>query len=772
MDPQGRRAILSSAFDAALVHREIEVQIDTATISVDELKDRLLGRADELWRTVAPDEEIVDRARHRVAELQFQLTTSGPVPGLPRPKLLQSFGDAVKEADRAELALNQALLERSVLPQLREELEADRGRSYRTVLEVVSAPGLGQLSDVGREVETAAQTQLARLLGAVTTACIGVSGPRGAGKTTLLAALAEGRLAVDPSFRYRCLAAAPTRYDTREFLLHLTAQICHAVLAVDRRRPRFEQGSVRDRLALGAILLAPVALMSLGLALVLRQYVSTPLTLGLVLIVAGGAVWIVGRRFAMGFSRIELPVSVELISKTEPNDNLMDDHMRDWRDSSPLTAPRLGSMRWESILPSMLVVEGLFVAAVALLAEPFPVGLVVGVSLIAAASLFMVALARWLTIGGIEIKREGREQGWDESERAERASSLLDETRYQLTFSESLSANLSLDLKAVQIGGGMTTEVARQQLPLSLPEIVQQFRTFVSGISTSARTLVCIDELDKMATAEDAASFLNDVKTIFGIPNCCFVLSVSEDALATFERRGLPVRTALDSSLDDIVQVGYLDWKAARWLLVRRVAGVPVPFWALCYCLSGGLARDLVRSARHLFDVAEGRPSSLTTLCQELVCSDVKARANGQMAALQSIDDSSTDEIVRWLLEILEMLEPSSDEALRAHLGSFASVSRAHFEHQGALPSVASTLPFVSYLALAVTVRDVFINNRARDELEVAENGEDLRSFDRLAEARRRVTASPRTAWEMLVTSRAAWDLPPLPPPLPSWSKS
>ena len=113
-----------------------------------------------------------------------------------------------------------------------------------------------------------------------------------------------------------------------------------------------------------------------------------------------------------------------------------------------------------------------------------------------------------------------------------------------------------------------------------------------------ARVFVGIDELDKIGAPEQAERFLNEIKGIFGIPHLYFMVSVSDDALTSFERRGLPLRDAFDSSFDEIIQVGPLSYTESRRLLYRRVIGLTEPYVAFCHCLACGLARDLIRAAR------------------------------------------------------------------------------------------------------------------------------------------------------------------------------
>ncbi len=131
--------------------------------------------------------------------------------------------------------------------------------------------------------------------------------------------------------------------------------------------------------------------------------------------------------------------------------------------------------------------------------------------------------------------------------------------------------------------------------------------------------MIAIDELDKMESEDSAREFLNNVKGVFGVKGCYYLVSVSEDAMSAFERRGLPIRDVFDSSFDAIQRVGYLTLEESRTVLAGRLTGLPVPFQSLCHALSAGLPRDLIRVTRELVQRGEGEEASLGSLCGELV---------------------------------------------------------------------------------------------------------------------------------------------------------
>ena len=101
--------------------------------------------------------------------------------------------------------------------------------------------------------------------------------------------------------------------------------------------------------------------------------------------------------------------------------------------------------------------------------------------------------------------------------------------------------------------------------------------------------VISIDEVDKIRDSDRAEAFLNDIKAIFGVPGCLYLVSLSEDAMAGFARRTPSIRSTFDSAFDELVPVGPMTYRHSEQLLFKRVTGVPRPFIALCHVLAGGL---------------------------------------------------------------------------------------------------------------------------------------------------------------------------------------
>ncbi len=66
--------------------------------------------------------------------------------------------------------------------------------------------------------------------------------------------------------------------------------------------------------------------------------------------------------------------------------------------------------------------------------------------------------------------------------------------------------------------------LARHQRPL--PEIVEDYRQFVRDVCRKYTVIIAIDELDKIASDEMAQQFMNEIKVLFGLEQCFYLLSI------------------------------------------------------------------------------------------------------------------------------------------------------------------------------------------------------------------------------------------------------
>ncbi|PPK69398.1 hypothetical protein V5P93_006960 [Actinokineospora auranticolor] len=327
------------------------------------------------------------------------------------------------------------------------------------------------------------------------------------------------------------------------------------------------------------------------------------------------------------------------------------------------------------------------------------------------------------------------------------ARAQLVQIRYLQTHTTGWSGKLA-------IGGSDASITRSRQLaekPLTYPEITDAFHRFTAQYGWSEpgnRVLITIDELDKIASAEAAERFLNEIKGLFSAPNTQFVVSVSDDALAAFERRGLGVRDAFDSAFQEIVRVDPLSPADTVRLLDSWVVGLPEPFARLAHCLGGGLPREVRRVTRAMVELAAGRtdPPTLDQVCRELVAEDLDRQAHAVQTTMSRFAPTAgTTEFLRKV------------RALRAEPEQLLEVVR------GELPSSMDTddlgrLRWQTALRLYhyATLMEVFTaeqDTRARAEEAL------VAAFDPLASAKQALAAHPGLAAVQIDEVRASWGL-------------
>jgi AAA domain len=174
--------------------------------------------------------------------------------------------------------------------------------------------------------------------------------------------------------------------------------------------------------------------------------------------------------------------------------------------------------------------------------------------------------------------------------------------------------------KTVTWGGSLNSSIIRgfglslnkggsaSYTPWTLPELVGHIRRFMQDISSdfsnsSHAIIVGIDEIDRIGSLDHAEKFIGEIKAIFGVEKCFFLVSVAEDVGSVFAQRATAGRSILENAFDDIVIVAPLDFEETRDLLLKRVPGFTDSFAYLVHALSGGLPRELIRVTRRLVDV-------------------------------------------------------------------------------------------------------------------------------------------------------------------------
>ncbi|WP_030176526.1 hypothetical protein [Spirillospora albida] len=331
---------------------------------------------------------------------------------------------------------------------------------------------------------------------------------------------------------------------------------------------------------------------------------------------------------------------------------------------------------------------------------------------------------------------------------------------------------------------GLTKGGSLKYLPWSYPELVGNFRDFMTAIAREAgqgggRVVVAIDEVDRIGSVEKAERFISEIKAVFGIQNCFYIVSVAEDVGSVFARRAVIGRSVFENAFDDVVVIEPLLLTESRDLLLRRVPGFTDSFAFLVHSLSGGVPRELLRVTRRLVEInlEESRNTwphpQLADLAAALVKEEMTETLTGTRTQLpptpEGVDLGDIFDSMRGLLGIMRSTEPSNMIPALPHLEEFARLDVAPLPPEmPELAPVRATLVQLSAFALfCLTVVEVFDENvftfeRAAEWSFGSFHAPFPGSFEELAAARRELSVSPSSCRAALTRFRAAWDLPPL----------
>lgn len=614
----------------------------------------------------------------------------------------------------ARSAADEALYQ-SIVRLLRREVDAAADDDYSTTLPNVIPSGLAEGFNVRSELITPARTRLEHLLKSMPNGSIGIAGSRGAGKSTLLRSFAAKEIikrTTDSGDEeqlplFSIDVSAPVQYDAREFVLYLFSTLCVRV--------RKMTGDTED--ARNASTDRP----------------DTPVRWEQLLIELSGT-----------FIRICSIVGILLLVLTVIS-------------AVSLTAAPNGS---KSPFEKMGV-------------KPVEVALQSLVWFLAALVLFVgrryAERTRSQRIDRELQERHGRDDeqqsvppssfpgspdAWNTLRRKARENTIL--LRYQRNY----ASDWSVGAKFAGLEAGVKQGETWAEQKLTLPEIVALYREFVELLARDFVVLIAIDELDKIASDEKAQQFLNDIKALFGIPNCFYLITVSDNAMSTFARRGLPIRDAFDSALDEIVRVEHMDLDTAQKLLAGRVIGLPIPFLAFCYCFSAGLPRDLIRSCRDVFEHAERSGSrDLPVISRNIFREDLKAKIEGSITAITQAAQKTSGADASGILDRLWRLlsDASTKDDFLEDYGELVGLIEKVDANPTARDLRALSVDMASYLYYAMTVLEVITKHK--DQRPLWDGARKAKLFEELARLRRYIGVDSLAAGRAIHALRASQQL-------------
>lgn len=602
-----------------------------------------------------------------------------------------------------------------VLPEIWLFIETRRERVYDNTLAVRCASSL-YLDDDGHDLDgnghdivmTAATKKMLRILERSDSGVVALVGKRGVGKTTAIRCIKRGFLSGSDDPPLTVVASAPAQYEARDFVLHLHALLCKEVIhridsmlrpravadqldtVAQARRVRQRRRRVRAGIGMGAVCTLLVG------------------------VLIGGSV-LVGSSVPMFLNELR---SFAMNAMTNPPSSLSE---------AMFNGPHVYTIAFLIIALAALCVFGAIVLAVIRLFR---------------------RILRGSTAGVLRYER-------DQLEVLKKiARQQLGRTRFLQTFTTGWSGKISTPLKG-ELGRSWSAQRAEQQL--THPEVVEEFRRLARLSSEVLRTtracdhvVIAIDELDKIGQPDEAHKFINDIKGVFGVQGCLFLLSVSDDAITTFEQHGIAVRNAFDSAFTEVVSIGHFTLDESRRWLTHHMRDLPEQFCHLCHCLSGGLPRDLRRCAIEMFDITFDiyRPS-LSTVTSGLVNSDLRRQLSALIDTACGLDAApDVSRFIADLLAIQTITAPVELVERAVHLTQTHEAERPH--------ALARLYSRSACLALfCATILEVFDDDLTQERL----TNTDLA---RLAIAQRQTSIDSTVAWDLLASFRKEFGLAPL----------
>jgi hypothetical protein len=377
---------------------------------------------------------------------------------------------------------------------------------------------------------------------------------------------------------------------------------------------------------------------------------------------------------------------------------------------------------------------------------------------------------RWRTL----LEREARLRAAPPTDPdSSRAARDLARIRYQRSVMSGWTGSLKLAAGPwlpFGIDAGMSGSTTEADVPLGVPEIVEGIKDL---LPVRGPAVVAIDELDKLESVDKARDFLNEIKGILDAPNTRFLVSMSEDAIASFERRGLPFRDVFDSAFDEVVRVPYLTVKQARMLVDGRVTDVPVPFLVLAYCQSGGLPRDLLRATDRILSLADKHSAGLdlAAITRQVVHQDLAGKTQAVTSAIKSIVVEPDVSAALRCFQRLDVCEPAGprrnpcllDEDWLREVKQLNPIVSA--ENSDDVPErrqlLRLTVELIGYFYYCRTLLELFdvSTDQGVDRLMAAVNEDDGRTVDELARARQNFAVNPFVAWEQVSRLRTTQSL-------------
>lgn len=642
-------------------------------------------------------------------------------------------------------ASSDILMRTEIAPFIREQVNAElRRANLQDSFHITVAPALTELSDREQVVETRTMQRLRMSLNTMAYGSIGVSGIRGTGKSVLLRAFCDERFGQPDVPELGLMVSAPVDYDGRDFIIHLFSSLCLKVIKLAGTPGRASplRPIAINLYQLGIVVGGFMLAIEAGVKLSHKQIAlgERALIAGIVII---AALAILSRFTGMNPMAVRFTIRRKAPAEGGHMPSATATAVRERRAALTITGAVFIIM---IIAGAIFVDSNVYISAHSVMNDfPKTKRFWPGIAVLAAA----------LAIGAAMSFTSRKRSSPHPRNIADLASEYLHRMESIRTVTTGQSATLGIPSR-IQLNRSWANQLTERDL--TLPAIVDLYRDYTTNVVAwwrsrhggQGRIIIGIDELDKITDTKSAERFLNEIKAVFGTPGCLYIVSTSEDALLQFEKKSLGFRSVFDSTFDDIIRTDSLSPATTRDLLLSRLAGIADPFIILCHVLSGGLPRDVLRTARVIVEARCSGCVSLKEICIFLISREIADLKKGLIVKYGSKEAvQGRPPLEATLVEALR-----NDEWPGTDSGELLAV---------ATPTLRNISPQMhSALCFLATVYDVAVNENGVPWAGFFIPGIMEDALHDLAGARSWLSSSPDTARELVRAARLKLNLRPI----------
>ncbi len=268
-----------------------------------------------------------------------------------------------------------------------------------------------------------------------------------------------------------------------------------------------------------------------------------------------------------------------------------------------------------------------------------------------------------------------------------------------LNYSEGRETSAGLSVK----GFSVSEKRKLQARGITLQSLTDTFLGYVRDILPfyNGKLIVVIDELDKVTDPHQVREVLLELKGALFEKGCYYLISVSEDAVRAFRSRLSGGRDIIESTFDDIIEIGQMSPAAAEVMVRSRLKTAEFSgrlsdeSILLITVVSGAVPREIIRHVREtVLDSGSDTDTAPRSLGLQLFREELTIW-------MRRIKESPYrgDEIVsihKSAMQILEVLDSDPTgtawpDEIGSHLGQIMNVLDSEKKRMSCVPGLAET---------------------------------------------------------------------------------